>query len=228
MYKSQKKIGPAAPQSFKSFEKLPAEIRLKIWEPLATEPRVVEVLSTVFEHKEHCRITFSSITPVLAVLHVNCESRTLGLKYYSLYFSTPSDIIHGGKNTIYLNPRVNTVFLVFPAPSDLLYLYDLDNINDSRALVRVQKVAIPYEVMPATTSAADYLSRFSKLKEVIIVVNRIVEEESENDEDDYLGQNDEISVLQPKLVGHCGKALIFQDLPEDDTMYRKTTIEHLS
>jgi hypothetical protein len=82
------------PRNFSLFPKLPIEVRLKIWGHASSVTRNVDVwaaslgieLKRSLKHKQP--IYFYSSLPPPAVLHVNSESRSEGLKHYALDFDT--------------------------------------------------------------------------------------------------------------------------------------------
>jgi hypothetical protein len=96
---------------FELFPKLATELRLKIWNFAAYQPRLIEVEHARNAHRSLSVTTQSRLSPV--VLRVCKESREEGLKVYSLtyfevqrppnieyaiYYNPLSDIVHFGDN----------------------------------------------------------------------------------------------------------------------------------
>jgi hypothetical protein len=95
------------PPAAHSFQKLPAELRVQIWEFLI-EPRVVPIIEINGQVHSTC--------PVPVILHICRESRQIGLKYYDnsigLVYANLTDCF--GKDytepLIYFNPKLDILF----------------------------------------------------------------------------------------------------------------------
>ncbi|KAF7952869.1 hypothetical protein EAE96_006093 [Botrytis aclada] len=79
--------------NFMGFLKLPIEIRIKIWEFVANQPRNVDIWQRrlgFFEEERSqfgCPVTcWVTLSAVPSILHVSRESRAIGLKFYRLDF----------------------------------------------------------------------------------------------------------------------------------------------
>ncbi|KAH7336171.1 hypothetical protein BKA65DRAFT_552835 [Rhexocercosporidium sp. MPI-PUGE-AT-0058] len=87
----------AASFTFPPFQRLPIELRLKIW-TLAVEPRIV--------HIEWSRPRRQCLSPdVPALLHVSREARAEGLKIYNPAFNTSDSL-----TPVYINFELDTIF----------------------------------------------------------------------------------------------------------------------
>lgn len=95
------------PPAVLSFQKLPAELRIQIWE-LLIEPRVVPIIESNGQVHSTC--------PVPTILHICHESRQIGLKYYDnsigLVYANLTDCF--GKDytepLIYFNPKLDIIY----------------------------------------------------------------------------------------------------------------------
>jgi len=98
-------------ESFTCSPKLPADIRLQIWE-VAHEPRSVDIWVCTTQDKNRneesrrqAQYCFITSQPPPARLHVNRESRDIGLQFYRLDFGT----LGGGSNPR-CSPRIYVNF----------------------------------------------------------------------------------------------------------------------
>lgn len=102
---------------FTLFSKLPRELRIKIWQFAAREPRIVEVcqlqraqhISQGIGDDDDFELTYSkafySPGTIPAILHINRESRLIALEHYTLSFP------HGAHPAkIYYNPSVDMLY----------------------------------------------------------------------------------------------------------------------
>ncbi|KAH9219227.1 hypothetical protein DL95DRAFT_405149 [Leptodontidium sp. 2 PMI_412] len=71
---------PPRPTKFLLFPKLPLELRNLVWADAASEPRYVDIHSSIVNSR------FFSTSHVPALLHANAESRAVGLKHYKATF----------------------------------------------------------------------------------------------------------------------------------------------
>lgn len=99
------------PEKGFQFEKLPTELRFKIWEELVSEPRTVEIYATNTHFQGRESVTLTSNNPVPVALHINKESRQVALRHYQLSFRSNNDAIHKCKPTIYFNFDNDLAFL---------------------------------------------------------------------------------------------------------------------
>ena len=198
------------------FEKLPTELRLKIWEELVSEPRIVEVYISQGYFKGKNAITFASNTPVPVCLHINQESRHFALKQYELSFACKWDGTYGGKSTIYFNFsqdvayfKVTNMFSTDRQDSksqlDLGVLYFLDCSTKHKPLTckRLKKVPIPINAA-ADHSLGHSLRFLPKLKEVILVGSEVEARELREDDDEETHYNNRrkchrnLNIMEPE------------------------------
>ncbi|CZT05479.1 uncharacterized protein RAG0_11548 [Rhynchosporium agropyri] len=131
---------PASKQ-FAFFPKLPAELRLMIWELALPGERIVRIQEFV-ESSPHDRILqayqcIGSKARVPTLLHVCHESRTLALKHYTIIL----------KNRLlkptYFNPDLDT--LLFASLSDLFKFAQPDDLYQSHVVIGWSK-SIPFNI----------------------------------------------------------------------------------
>lgn len=89
--------------------KVGPEIRGHVWELSIEEPRIVVIHVSLFNFKQRFSMTLSSTTPVPALLHVNEESRQIGLRFYTLHFGSETDLIYQGLATVYFEVKNDVV-----------------------------------------------------------------------------------------------------------------------
>ncbi|KAE9380302.1 hypothetical protein N431DRAFT_395026 [Stipitochalara longipes BDJ] len=100
--KPKTSLSPSLPgANFPSFNKLPLELRLKIWKMTIEERRLVPIRTS----KD--RLGFNSPTPIPAALHVCSESREVALKTYKLSFGSRTDSF---KARIFFNFDQDTLY----------------------------------------------------------------------------------------------------------------------
>ena len=116
----------ATPPEFTCFADFPFDIRAYIWEIVAFLPRDIDIwaqsLGTIARSSSlpHGFTLFRYVTtqPPPAILHVNKESRAIGLKYYSLEFGSSYEIPRhyglrvGSAPKTYINFRCDRICLV--------------------------------------------------------------------------------------------------------------------
>jgi hypothetical protein len=124
-YSSRMEEG-AAPPAFTCFADFPFDIRACIWKNVAFLPRDIDLwaqgLGTIprSSSQPHGFTLFRYVTtqPSPAILHVNKESRAIGLKYYSLEFGSSYEIPRhyglraGSPPKTYINFRCDRICLV--------------------------------------------------------------------------------------------------------------------
>jgi hypothetical protein len=107
---------PSPADSFTSFPKLPAEVRLKIWSLALPGPRVITIAPDYSsapeffdpEHPHSTRYKARACTkPVPALLHCSFESRAVALKSYELSFRTNLQ-----KKPIYFDFRKDSLCMI--------------------------------------------------------------------------------------------------------------------
>jgi hypothetical protein len=186
-----------------TFSSLPTELRLQIWLmaiPPSTIHRVGLHLSpfTRGSNQEYAYTISSPRIPV--VLHICHESRTVGLKLFSLGFSSKSPLksLFDKYPKTYWNPKTDALYLptVQPPPEhDIRQTFDFgqgcDNYNlpphrdDSSLgytslhslLSRVQHLALPWNDRTASTLSVSHswlpvwLSKFESLKSVCFLID---------------------------------------------------------
>ncbi|KAF7883220.1 uncharacterized protein EAF02_005140 [Botrytis sinoallii] len=101
---------PVAPNTI-GFLKLPIEIRFKIWELVANQPRNLDIWYRRLGHFEEERRRFAcqvnrwvTLSAIPSILHVSRESRTIGLKFYQLDFGINIPTYYG--MNIISEPRI--------------------------------------------------------------------------------------------------------------------------
>lgn len=91
----------------RSFQKLPSELRIQIWE-LLVEPRVVPIIEINGQVRSTC--------PVPVILHICHESRHIGLKFYEtsigLVYANLTDCFGSDfkEPLIYFNPKLDILY----------------------------------------------------------------------------------------------------------------------
>jgi hypothetical protein len=107
--------------TFASFNRLPLELRVMIWKYACFHQRNVDITASflpdqLWENWDESYFDdvfyYLSLCPPPAVLHVNQESRSEGLKWYSLEFSTQptlSDPKYASPDHIYINWQVDRI-----------------------------------------------------------------------------------------------------------------------
>lgn len=117
---------------FTKFPELPKELRLKIWETVLGSPGTIEVLYDQFNgkvinlsHPDNVNGKFVGLDHPLAILHVCCESRRVGLRFYDLAINHrdgPTLYLHKG-DILYLGPtqvrgRLSSILWSFESHPD--------------------------------------------------------------------------------------------------------------
>ncbi|EPE27974.1 hypothetical protein GLAREA_04765 [Glarea lozoyensis ATCC 20868] len=91
---------------FHLFPHLPQELRLEIWNIILAEPRQIKIDCKKRRILQRRVVdSWTTDTPIPALLHVCSESRYLGLSYYKPYFSTKTC-----SKAIYLNFERDAIF----------------------------------------------------------------------------------------------------------------------
>jgi 2EXR family protein len=106
---------------FHSFTRLPSEIRSRIWDIAACEPRLV-VVSDFKGKADDPTMEPTSFTPPPAILHVSRESRSAGLKRYT-------KMLDDGVRYAWVNMTIDTVKMYVCAMSGFLDLDELKHIS---------------------------------------------------------------------------------------------------
>jgi len=96
--------------SFTLFPSLPSELRLKIWQEVAAQPRTVELTCTTTSSNLPEGRWFSHTKPP-HIFQVCSESREVALAQYSVIEITPVQIGLPCKTTLYINFSVDTLWL---------------------------------------------------------------------------------------------------------------------
>jgi hypothetical protein len=116
------------PPEFTCFGNFPFEIRAWIWKDVAFQPRVIDLwaqdlgtnASSLSQPHDFTLFRYVTTQPPPAILHVNKESRAIGLKYYSLEFGSSNEIPGhhglraGSPPKTYINFRCDRICLVGP------------------------------------------------------------------------------------------------------------------
>lgn len=105
---------PAAPStstsSFTLFPLLPTELRIKIWELVAGQPRNVELSCTLTSFYLPEGRWFSHSKPP-AIFHVCLESRSVATSTFSVFYFSPLNLGASCSNPIYINFEAETLWL---------------------------------------------------------------------------------------------------------------------
>ncbi len=119
------KCDVSAGRAFPKFSRLPKELRLRVWEMAAEQPRVVVIHSAKREEGDETPPGFISSSPPPAVLHVCAESRGMALTRYSVLLMSASE-----PNSSNISPpsEGSAFSTYFNLAQDVLYFRtDLDN-----------------------------------------------------------------------------------------------------
>jgi len=108
------------PRSFAYFPRLPPELRRQVWKQASFHPRDVDITASFDAHTlttEHeanpARFHYLSVRPPPALLSVNHESRSEGLKWYMpIDYFTSSREEEQGRPFIYINWKTDRICLV--------------------------------------------------------------------------------------------------------------------
>lgn len=135
---------------FELFPRLPKEIRLKIWQEAANQPRVVEIrqnIDWVYDGEDYGSPAhlYYSPTPLPSIFYANYESRSVAMKDYLLSSSnredTPVVVYNIGSEVLRRPPLPSNepppVILYNPA-IDILYFpiwYFEDNIDTLHEII---------------------------------------------------------------------------------------------
>jgi hypothetical protein len=115
--------------AFTLFPKLPIEIRLNIWKAICYIQRNVDITTAYYcvqstqKHSMSYPFFYKSSCPPPAVLHVNQESRSEGLRHYKLDFRAKYEVHHDrfqpvtviAQPKIYFNWMVDRLCIVEPS-----------------------------------------------------------------------------------------------------------------
>lgn len=102
------------PPQFHQFPHLPGELRLKIWHLVLYTPRALSIncrRSRVHRQSPFAVESYSSTTPVPALLHTTRESRHEALSFYSASFETPKSKSKSSKSLIYISFPYDTLHI---------------------------------------------------------------------------------------------------------------------
>jgi hypothetical protein len=163
---------------FTLFPKLPKELRIKVWELAAREPRIVEVCqlqdakyithSTQEDNYETTNSApFYSPTAIPVILHINKESRIIALENYLLSFPNGAEPAQ-----IYYNPTVDILY--FPA---WCFQYDIshfESVTPSSVKDTIRRIAIDNLVWysgwgDGTINNQIQIDQFKNLEEFLLV-----------------------------------------------------------
>lgn len=91
---------------------LPYELLLRIWDYWVEnlDPRIVKVGVLYYEDDDNAYHTFTSSTPVPAILRVNKDTRALGMKKYAPQFSCDGDLVDKRESPIYFSLDKDTLY----------------------------------------------------------------------------------------------------------------------
>src|ERR1700723_1115304 len=101
---------PPSPDSFPLFPLLPPELRLKIWQTVADEPRNVELCCTPTASNIPEGRWFTHTKPPIA-FQICSESREVALMRYSVLKFSPDQIGLPTKSKLYINFVSETLWL---------------------------------------------------------------------------------------------------------------------
>ena len=144
MAESSKVDGVPPLTQFTLFPNLPKELRIRVWQLAAREPRVVEIC-WVREAQDRFRgiwdeftppnpPVFYSPTPIPFVLHINRESRGIALENYALSFPQESRPAQ-----IYYSPSVDILY--FPGWSSI-HICPFKEATTPEAKDSIRRIAI--------------------------------------------------------------------------------------
>ncbi|KAM0127789.1 hypothetical protein ACHAPC_010450 [Botrytis cinerea] len=133
--------------------KLPTEIRVRIWELVANQPRNLDIWHRrlgYFEEERSrfaCQVThWVTLSAVPSILHVSQESRAVGLKFYQLDFGVTIRPYHGMKITneprIYVNWDTDRIVVLQTNKQGYGAFSEMINSDQRLVGTRLNKVAI--------------------------------------------------------------------------------------
>jgi len=111
--------------AFTCFQELPTEVRLAIWEHVASEPRLVPIRARSYQTYEGVNgdsVVIDQRTPVEvpAILRVNREAREVAAKFYTLTFGTKEFLSFRGHSSpvplrvqpkVYINISIDLIYV---------------------------------------------------------------------------------------------------------------------
>jgi hypothetical protein len=183
--KSKTAVKKKAPMSSQSFplQKLPLELRTKIWEDTLPGPRIVEIdvdLSFV-RGKESC--TYTSKTTIPKLLHVHRESREIGRKHYQLSFGCKEDRRYRGARTIWVSFKLDTFYFMEVkafdqyGPTTVCNTSHLENLFENAEMRKnIVRLAFPIKYAENDIAASCLMfpcAELPKLADVILVGDEI-------------------------------------------------------
>ncbi|KAH6668516.1 hypothetical protein B0J14DRAFT_167205 [Halenospora varia] len=178
---------------FKLFNRLPIELRLKIWEAALPDPRVINIRQKKLRKTRRGRdmMGVTSDTKAPSVLFACRESYSVASKFYTPSFalahSIPETYFDLERDTLYL--RFDTFALLSNG-----YWYDntmdaLEYLYDSANLKRVQNLAVlvdpdPDQIVDTARpdSLADVLFLFGNIKNLTLVLGHFDQESDDQGE----------------------------------------------
>ena len=178
MVESSKSADLPALKEFTLFPKLPKELRIKVWQFAAREPRIVEVCQSQdaqyitygtprddWDSKNSA--PFYSPTALPVILHINVESRTIALEHYSISFPHDS---HPAQ--IYYNPAVDILY--FPAWCFRYHIDHFEFVTPPEIKNTIRRIAIDNLVWfsgweDGTINNQIHIDQFKNLEEMLLV-----------------------------------------------------------
>lgn len=99
-----------------TFDKLPVELRLKIWKEVCFIPRNIDVRELYARRWPGDRVypdifsKYRSYNPIPPILHTSHEARMVGLQHYSRSFATQMNLDGPPRLDVYFPPRIYANF----------------------------------------------------------------------------------------------------------------------
>lgn len=174
--------------TFTYFGKLLPELRLTVWEHARDHPRTIKIDRVGSEKgsRDYAHFTIELVNPIL---HVNCESREVGLRAYEVCSMPQLNIWHNSPPLLfYFNSRVDTLELSPSAAvhifNDLVQTMVRPKYSPSPAEIQFWEtfrrltIVIRYRPSPEAryVGAIDCAARFPNLEELTVVYQRTEEE----------------------------------------------------
>jgi 2EXR family len=165
-------------KEFTLFSKLPKELRLKVWEYAAREPRIVEVCQAqdewyiTYETEENDyesanSAPFYSPTALPVIFHISQESRAIALENYTLSFPNGSQPAQ-----IYYNSFVDLLY--FPAWCFQRHIIHFEDATPPEIKNAIRRIAIENLMWfsgweDGTINNQIHIDEFKNLEELLLI-----------------------------------------------------------
>ncbi|KUJ10577.1 uncharacterized protein LY89DRAFT_760559 [Mollisia scopiformis] len=168
---------------FTLFNRLPTELRLKIWEAARPGPRVVNIKERLVERNGQPTWALWSPSKAPSPLFACRESHHVALKFFVPCFAFASSIPE-----TYFDFRTDTCYLRFDAFADdcadvfEFFIQRLERIYDTDHVRQVQNLAVllnPEDVSARVYQLAQILSFFGSIQKLTVVVGHFDREEDD-------------------------------------------------